>query len=55
MENLLADIILTHSEADFCILGARGSGKSVLVKEFAERLGFSVETMILYQVIFKVY
>uniref|UniRef100_A0A183C171 VWFA domain-containing protein n=1 Tax=Globodera pallida TaxID=36090 RepID=A0A183C171_GLOPA len=35
----------------FCLLGVRGGGKSLLVNEFAKKLGYSVEmeTIVLYQ------
>ena len=41
--------MLTHSGADFCILGSRGSGKSTILEEFARRLGYETETIVLYQ------
>lgn len=43
-------MMLIHSASDFCLIGARGSGKSVVVHEFAGKLGYSVENVVLYQV-----
>jgi von Willebrand factor A domain-containing protein 8 len=52
-DQLLADLLLLHSGGtDFCLLGARGLGKSTLVHEFARRLGYQLETVVLYQVCF---
>lgn len=51
LENLLTDLIITHSKSDFCLLGAKGSGKSTIIQEFKNRLGYSMETVILYQVL----
>jgi predicted AAA+ superfamily ATPase len=49
-ERLLADLVVTHSCADLCLLGAKGAGKSTLVREFSHRLGYGQpETVILYQ------
>lgn len=52
LENHLFDMISLHAETDFCVLGTRGSGKSILINEFAQRLNYFTETIVLYQVIF---
>uniref|UniRef100_A0A914H1R8 VWFA domain-containing protein n=1 Tax=Globodera rostochiensis TaxID=31243 RepID=A0A914H1R8_GLORO len=51
LDRLLAEMMLLHSTSDFCLLGMRGGGKSLLVNEFAKKLGYSVEmeTIVLYQ------
>ncbi|CAN9498551.1 unnamed protein product [Ophioblennius macclurei] len=46
---LLADIMQSHMVKDVCLIGAKGCGKSVIAKEFAEMLGYSVEPVMLYQ------
>ncbi|KAK6061172.1 ATPase family protein [Cooperia oncophora] len=48
-ETLLANLAIAHSQGDFALLGAKGTGKTKLIAELAARLGFSTETMILYQ------
>ncbi|KAI6205157.1 Von Willebrand factor A domain-containing protein 8 [Aphelenchoides besseyi] len=49
-ETFLAEIALTHSTSDFCILGPAGSGKTIVLEEFARRFGYKhVETIALYQ------
>lgn len=40
----------THAAGDFCLVGPSGSGKSIIVKKFAEILNYEVEPVILYQV-----
>lgn len=46
---LLADLTVTHAaNADFCVLGARGSGSTTLVEKWARRLGYDVDTIALY-------
>lgn len=48
----LAMMVQSHSIGrDLCVVGARGEGKSFLVKQFAKLLGYApVETMFLYKV-----
>ncbi|XP_033638187.1 von Willebrand factor A domain-containing protein 8-like [Asterias rubens] len=48
-EGLLADMLLSHSVQDFCIIGQKGCGKSVLMRKFADILGYRVEPVMLYQ------
>lgn len=42
-------MVLTHAYSDFCVLGERGSGKTTIIEEFANRLGYNTETVVLYQ------
>eukprot|EP00057_Strongylocentrotus_purpuratus_P027672 XP_011682146.1 PREDICTED: von Willebrand factor A domain-containing protein 8 [Strongylocentrotus purpuratus] len=48
-DGLLADMFMSHSVGDFCLVGPKGCGKSVLAKEFAENLGYNSEIVMLYQ------
>ncbi|KAK0400469.1 hypothetical protein QR680_015263 [Steinernema hermaphroditum] len=49
LERLLAEMTLSHSKGDFCLLGTRGSGKTKVIEEFARRFGYHTNTVILYQ------
>ncbi|TKR72344.1 hypothetical protein L596_019812 [Steinernema carpocapsae] len=49
LERLLAEMALSHSKGDFCLLGARGSGKTKVIDEFAKRFEYHTNTVILYQ------
>ncbi|XP_059198187.1 von Willebrand factor A domain-containing protein 8 [Centropristis striata] len=46
---LLAEMMQSHLVKDICLIGAKGCGKSVIAREFAEMLGYSVESVMLYQ------
>ncbi|XP_060945197.1 von Willebrand factor A domain-containing protein 8 [Limanda limanda] len=46
---LLAEMMQSHMVKDMCLIGAKGCGKSVLAREFAEILGYSMEPVMLYQ------
>uniref|UniRef100_A0A3Q3JAA7 von Willebrand factor A domain-containing protein 8 n=1 Tax=Monopterus albus TaxID=43700 RepID=A0A3Q3JAA7_MONAL len=46
---LLAEMMQSHMVKDLCLIGAKGCGKSVIAREFAEMLGYSVEPVMLYQ------
>ncbi|XP_028291916.1 von Willebrand factor A domain-containing protein 8 isoform X2 [Gouania willdenowi] len=46
---LIADMMQSHMVKDMCLIGAKGCGKSVIAKEFAEKLGYNVENVMLYQ------
>nr|XP_023681264.1 von Willebrand factor A domain-containing protein 8 isoform X2 [Paramormyrops kingsleyae] len=46
---LLAEMMQSHMVKDMCLMGAKGCGKSVIAKEFAEMLGYSTEPVMLYQ------
>lgn len=46
---LLAEMMQSHLVKDVCLIGAKGCGKSVIAREFAEMLGYSIEPIMLYQ------
>uniref|UniRef100_A0A3Q3VYX4 von Willebrand factor A domain-containing protein 8 n=1 Tax=Mola mola TaxID=94237 RepID=A0A3Q3VYX4_MOLML len=46
---LLAEMMQSHMAKDMCLIGAKGCGKSVIAREFAEMLGYSMEPVMLYQ------
>ena len=48
-QKLLASMVEAHSVGDFCLIGEKGCGKSTLVHEFADRLGYIVEHIPLYK------
>jgi MoxR-like ATPase len=48
-DEFLADMMQSHLVKDFCIIGPRGCGKSILVRQFADLLGYHVEPIMLYQ------
>ena len=48
-EALLAELILSHSVKDLCVIGPKGCGKSMVVDRMAELLGYEAEHILLYQ------
>lgn len=46
---LMAEMMQSHMVKDICLIGAKGCGKSVIAREFAEMLGYSTEPVMLYQ------
>ncbi|CAD5122119.1 DgyrCDS10568 [Dimorphilus gyrociliatus] len=48
-DNMLAEMMLSHKVHDLCIVGPRGCGKSIVVNQFANMLGYNVEHIMLYQ------
>ncbi|CAH2048800.1 unnamed protein product, partial [Iphiclides podalirius] len=46
---LLSELLLSHSVADFCIVGPKGCGKSLLVAQLASLLHYTIEPIVLYQ------
>ncbi|TWW81216.1 von Willebrand factor A domain-containing protein 8 [Takifugu flavidus] len=46
---LIAEMIQSHMGKDMCVIGPKGCGKSVVAREFAELLGYSIEPVMLYQ------
>lgn len=47
--NLLADLIQSHAVGDFCLIGPKGCGKSIIVTELSKLLSQTFEPMVLYQ------
>ena len=47
--DLLADMALTHSQGDMCIVGDKGVGKSVLVEAFARQFGYAVRHIMMHK------
>uniref|UniRef100_A0AAR2IZC8 von Willebrand factor A domain-containing protein 8 n=1 Tax=Pygocentrus nattereri TaxID=42514 RepID=A0AAR2IZC8_PYGNA len=45
----LAEMMQSHLVKDMCLIGAKGCGKSVIAREFAEMLGYNTEQIMLYQ------
>ncbi|XP_005100871.1 von Willebrand factor A domain-containing protein 8 [Aplysia californica] len=48
-DSVLSQMLQSHMSKDFCIIGPKGCGKSVVVKQFADLLGYHVEPIMLYQ------
>lgn len=48
-ESLLAELLLSHAVHDFCVIGPRGCGKSVLIERLAQILGYEIEPVMMYQ------
>ncbi|XP_013145286.1 PREDICTED: von Willebrand factor A domain-containing protein 8 [Papilio polytes] len=46
---LLNELLLSHSVGDFCIVGPKGCGKSLLVAQLASLLHYTIEPIVLYQ------
>ncbi|XP_072949521.1 von Willebrand factor A domain-containing protein 8 [Epargyreus clarus] len=46
---LLNELLLSHSVGDFCVIGPKGCGKSLLVTQLASLLGYTIEPIVLYQ------
>ena len=46
---LLAELLLSHSVKDICLIGPRGCGKSLIVDRMADLLGYDTEHIMLYQ------
>jgi len=48
-ETLVADMLLSHTTGDICLLGPRGSGKTMVANRFANLLSLEMEPIVLYQ------
>ncbi|CAG8696363.1 9366_t:CDS:2, partial [Acaulospora colombiana] len=42
-------MLIAHSTGDFCLIGEKGVGKSVLIRYFAKNLGYKIEYIPLYK------
>lgn len=47
-DSIIADMLKTHTTHDFCIIGDKGSGKSIIVRKFASLLNYEIEMVMLY-------
>ncbi|CAJ0945171.1 unnamed protein product, partial [Mesorhabditis belari] len=48
-ERLVTEMSCSHAHGDFGLLGAKGSGKTMVIEEFAKRMGYTTDTMVMYQ------
>ncbi len=48
-DRFIADLMLSHSVKDFCVIGPKGCGKSMVIQRLADLLGYEVEPIMLYQ------
>lgn len=48
-KQLLAEMVQSHMVKDICLIGGKGCGKTVIAKNFAALLGYSIEPIMLYQ------
>ncbi|GAB1299118.1 von Willebrand factor A domain-containing protein 8 [Apodemus speciosus] len=48
-KQLLAEMMQSHMVKDICLIGGKGCGKTVIAKNFAALLGYSIEPIMLYQ------
>ncbi|XP_036788326.2 von Willebrand factor A domain-containing protein 8 isoform X2 [Manis pentadactyla] len=48
-KQLLAEMMQSHMVKDICLIGGKGCGKTVITKNFADTLGYSIEPIMLYQ------
>ena len=46
---LIAELLLSHSVKDICLIGDRGCGKSIVIDRMAKLLGYETEHIMLYQ------
>jgi len=45
---LISDLVLSHSLGDICLVGPRGCGKTAVVRQLSDLLGYQTETIQLY-------
>ncbi|XP_023587391.1 von Willebrand factor A domain-containing protein 8 isoform X3 [Trichechus manatus latirostris] len=48
-KQLLAEMMQSHMVKDICLIGGKGCGKTVIAKNFADTLGYTIEPIMLYQ------
>ncbi|KAI5635774.1 AAA domain (dynein-related subfamily) domain-containing protein [Phthorimaea operculella] len=46
---ILNELLLSHSVGDFCVVGPKGCGKSLLISQLASLLHYTIEPIVLYQ------
>lgn len=46
---LLSELIQSYAVGDICLIGAKGSGKSILISQIAHQMNQHIEPMVLYQ------
>ncbi|CAG0920479.1 unnamed protein product [Notodromas monacha] len=46
---LLSEMIESHSVHDICLVGPKGCGKTAIIHEFARRLGYEIEPVVMFQ------
>ena len=49
-ESFVGELMLSHAVKDFCVIGPKGCGKSMLIDRMGQMLGYEVEHILLYQV-----
>ena len=49
-EELVTEMLQSHTVRDFCLIGPKGCGKSAAVAKIAHMLGYQMEPILLYQV-----
>ena len=45
----ISELMQSHSVKDFCVIGPKGCGKSIVIKRLADLLGYELEPIMLYQ------
>lgn len=48
-EMFLTELLTSHAVKDFCIIGPKGCGKTVILERMADLLGYEMEPIMLYQ------
>lgn len=53
--SLLAELLQSHCTQDLCLVGPRGSGKSMTVQRLSDMLAYETEPIVLFQVSIHIY
>lgn len=48
-DNVIAEMFQSHATKDFCLIGPKGCGKSILIQNMADSLGYHIEPIHLHQ------
>jgi len=48
-DQLLSDLMLSHTIGDICLVGPKGCGKSLIIDQFASLLNYPIEYFVLYK------